>query len=258
MIKSVSKAVHILLLVAREGEPPTATRVADELDMPLATVHHLLATLCGEGILARDSARRYHLGPKVGALSDAFLNETRAPEYLLAPLRWLAETTGETAYLSGWRHDDIVVLATIEGQRAVRVSGLHSGARGHAHARASGKLLLAYARPEQRHAHLAAHPLVALTPHTITDDAALQAELERVRGRGYALDEEEYRLGVVCAAAPAVEEGVAIAAYTLSAPADRFRADERDLIDAVIAAGHSVVADRRPALAAAVAREGEA
>jgi len=66
----------------------------------------------------------------------------------MVALRRLAERTGETAYVSGWMHDDVIVLSTVEGSQAVRVAGLHRGSQGGAHARASGKLLLSYASPE--------------------------------------------------------------------------------------------------------------
>ena len=106
-------------------------------------------------MLFKDERRLYHLGPSVGLLVDAFQRQNSPPEYLLAPLRRLAEDVGETTYLSTADGLDVVVVASVEGNHAVRVRGLHVGFRGSLHARGSGKLILAYAGDERIEAYLA-------------------------------------------------------------------------------------------------------
>jgi IclR family transcriptional regulator, acetate operon repressor len=238
-IRSVAKAVQILMLLSEESEGATAREVADGLGIPVATAHHLLNTLQAEGMLAKDSFRRYHLGPAVGALADAFMRRPAPPGYLLEPLRELAATTGETAYLSGWIHEDAVVLATLEGNHAVHVKGLHTGFAGFAHARAAGKVFLAHARPDVRERYLARGPLEPRTPNTIVDHDGLMKELARVAKQGYAIDHEEFTLGVTCVSAPVLEAGVAIAAYTVAAPTGRFEHQRAELTTAVLAAAHA-------------------
>ena len=209
-IRSVAKAIQILLHVAEHPEGVSGRAIAEALGMPVATTHHLLETLVDEGMLAKDSHRAYSLGSRVGALADAFQRRTAPPEFLMAPLRRLGDQTGETAYLSGWQGDEAVVLATVEGRHAVRVTSLHTGYAGHINARASGKTLLAFARPGVFDRYLERHELDALTPNTITDPAALSAELERTRARGYGLDEEEF--AHVLATFPLVPDPVRVAA----------------------------------------------
>lgn len=229
-IRSVAKAVQILIHIAEHPEGLTGRAIAEALGMPVATTHHLLETLVDEGMLAKDSHRAYSLGSRIGALADAFQRRTAPPEFLMAPLRRLGDETGETAYLSGWQGDEAVVLATVEGRHAVRVTSLHTGYTGHNNARASGKTLLAFARPGVVERYLERHELDALTPNTITDPAALRAELERTRARGYALDEEEFTAGVSCVAAPVLDGGIAIAAYTVAVPTVRFDERREELI----------------------------
>lgn len=232
-IQSVARASRLLLLVARRREGATAAEAAAALDLRTPTVHHLLNTLVDEGLLARDSRRRFVLGPRVAVLADALLRDGLAPEYLSAPLERLAEETGETAYVTAWRAGEIHALASVEGMNAVRVAGVERGPYLHPHARATGKLLLALARPEARVALLGTGALEALTPHTITDRAALDAELEEIRARGWAEDVEEFAEGVSCVAAPVLLGGVAVAAYTVSAPSSRFDRRRAELLAAV-------------------------
>ncbi len=238
-IRSVARASRMLVLLGEQPEGRTAKHVADELGLPLPTAYHLLGTLVAEGLVAKDSTRRYRLGPALGPIADAFVRQFSPPEYLVAPLHRLAEESGETAYVGSWRHDRIVVLASVEGANAVRVSGTHLGYVESAHARASGKLLLAFATEEVRTAYLRLNPLVPVTQRTIVQPDEFELELERIRQRGYAVDEEEFREGVACLAAPVVESGRAVAAYSVSAPAERFARRRTELTRYVLEAGRS-------------------
>lgn len=238
-IRSVSRAAQILLLLAERGGR-TAKEVAVGLELPVPTCHHLLNTLLAEGLLTKDSRRQYHLGPRVGALSDAFLQRIAPQEQLVAELRLLARTTGETGYLSGWRNDEVAVLASVEGTHAVRVAGLHVGFAGDAHARSSGKLLLALAPASVREAYLRSHPPARLTKHTIVHPEELAAEFGRIRQRGHAFDEEEFREGVSCVSAPVIDDGLVFAAFTVSAPAERYSDHRQKHVGAGVAAARAV------------------
>jgi DNA-binding IclR family transcriptional regulator len=237
-IRSVGKAVSILVWLAGQSEARTAKQIATALQLPIATAHHLLDTLVQDGMLYKDAHRHYHLGPSVGLLVDAFQRQNSPPEYLLAPLRRLAETTGETTYLSMADGLDVVVMASVEGSHAVRVRGLHVGFRGSVHARGSGKLMLAYAGDERIETFLA-DGLPPRTPRTIVDPDALRAELAAIRVRGYAFDEEEFTEGVSGVSAAVLQGDAPVAAYTISTPTERFRTRRKDLTAAVVAAAAS-------------------
>ncbi len=154
----MARASRILVQLGEQPDGRTAKEVAVALELPLPTTYHLLGTLVAEGFVAKDSRRRYRLGPALGTIADAYVRQFNPPEYLLGPLHRLADETGETVYVVTWRHDRIVVLASVEGDSAVRVSGANLGYVESAHARASGKLLLAFAPEDVRTAYLAAQP----------------------------------------------------------------------------------------------------
>lgn len=236
-IRSISRAFDVLQFVATEPEERrTAKRISEALGLSVPTTYHVLNTLVDERVLAKDAQRRYHLGSTVAALAQAFHRQNSPPEQLMGPLRWLAQETGESTYLSGWRHGEIVVLASLEGSHAVRVHELQQGFGGAAHARASGKLLLAHAPQAEAEAFLTAHTLDPVTPRTITSKEALLAEFAQIRQRGYALDEEEFKQGVACVAAPAYDRDILVGVYTVSAPVERYRRTQDALIEATVAA----------------------
>jgi IclR family acetate operon transcriptional repressor len=235
-IRSVARVSSILGHVAGEPAGATAKEIAGALELPLPTAYHLLGTLVAEGLLAKDARRCYLLGPRLGALAEAYTRQFTPPDQLVAPLHRLATTTGETAYLAAWRSGRVAVLASVEGDSAVRVSGTHIGFAESAHARASGKALLAFAPEAVRRAYLLANPLVPVTARTIVDAEEFRLELERTRARGFAVDEEEFREGVACASAPVLQEQLCVAAYSISAPSERFRRQRDELVAALVEA----------------------
>lgn len=238
-IQSVTRAMRLLMLVASGSTDATGKELARAAELPVPTAYHLLNTLVHAGLLAKDSKARYLLGVKVAVLADSIQRAVTAPEYLLEPLRRLAQTTGETSYVAAWRQGDIRVLASVDGHHPVRVS-LPIGPYTDAHSRATGKLLLALASEELRCAYLAAHPLRKVTERTIVDPEQLQEEFERIRANGYAIDEQEFWPGVCCAAAPVVDEGVVVATYSISVPAERFQEGQQGLVDSVVAIANTL------------------
>lgn len=231
----MTRASRLLAVLARRRTGTTAAEAAAEVGLTVPTTHHLLNTLASEGLVVKDSRRRFALGPQIAVLAAGFVSQA-VPENLARPLRALAERTGETAYLAAWDDGEIRVLGSVGGVGAVRVAEVERGPYRHAHARATGKLLLAFARPEVRAAYLDRHPPEPLTSRTIADPAALDAELAGIRERGVSEDREGFLQGVCCVSAPLLVDGVVAAAFTVSAPAQHYDRRRSGLREAVLAA----------------------
>jgi len=228
-IQSVARASQLLFWVAKQAHGANAKEIASAQGLALPTTYHLLNTLADEGLLAKDVHRRYILGRNTAILAQAYLRGRAVPETLLSALRELARRTEETAYLADWGENDIRVLASVEGSQIVRVAEAASGPYEYGHARANGKVLLAFATPELRQSYLRAHPPVPRTKNTICEPGLIERELGRIRDRGYAFDEEEFAIGVSCVAAPIMHNGHVIAALGLSVPTERLKENRPDL-----------------------------
>jgi len=218
-VQSAARALSILSAVAASGYGMTAAEIAEEVGLKIATTYHLIHTLVGEGFLVSSGERRYRLGFRVGTLVDGFERQV-VPADLVPFAQTLASVTGETAYVSVRRQTELATVCSVPGAHAVSVLRSPLGPIDNAHARASGKLLLALAPAEVRERYLAAHPLSPRTPATIVDRAAFDAELQTTAQRGYAVDQEEYLPGVSCLSVPLAQEPVV--ALSISAPASRF------------------------------------
>jgi IclR family KDG regulon transcriptional repressor len=98
-----------------------------------------------------------------------------------------------------------------------------AGARLPAHTSAIGKALLASLDPDEARRRLEEANLAKLTDHTITEVPELMDELERVRSRGYSVDDEEFAIGLRCIAMPIRDiEGVVVGAISVSMPTPRY------------------------------------
>jgi len=231
-VRSVARAGAYLLWIA-ERDGASATEAAAEFGVPVPTMHHTLKSLAHAGLLEHDQNKRYVIGHRVGALSDAFLRQHAVPAHLRQPLEWIAETTEETAYLAAWRGPEIRILASVEGRQAVRVAGVHTGFYEHAHARATGKLLLAFADVARREGYLATHQLERVSPKAVTDRIALLQQFERARELGYATDEDEFAPGVSCISCPIYDDDDVVGALTVSAPTTRYLHNRSELLECV-------------------------
>jgi DNA-binding IclR family transcriptional regulator len=185
-IQSIDRAVDLLEAVAAASEPETAPALADAAGLNRSTAWRILATLEHHGLVERDpDTNRYRLGFAVLRLAAAAGHE---PLVRLAHpiLRRLADDTGETVNLAIARRLELVYADQVQPRRVMAPNWL-----GHTvplHATSTGKAFLA-ALPEEELEQLPA--LDRFTDTTITDPAALRAELAAVRERGFAVSHGE-------------------------------------------------------------------
>lgn len=223
-VQSALRTISILLAIADSSSGLKIKDIMEKVGLSRQVTYHLIHTLVGSGIIRKNAENRYTLGLAASAIAEAFSRHLAPPEYLTPKVRYIAEVTGETAYAGGWVDGEIVALATARGKSPVGAAEVPQGYRGFAHARASGKLLLALAESSVRDAYLSRHPLTARTKNTIVDLGTLTKEFERICAQGYALDSEEFHEGLRCIAVPVDGLGGRFA-LGISVPSDRFQAN---------------------------------
>lgn len=231
-VQTAVRTVSIILAVARSANGLKAKEISEQLGLPRQVTYHLLHTLMSTGIVRKNSQNRYVLGLAAAPIAEGFRHQLASPEHLAPRVRAVVAATGETAYASGWVDGHIVVLATARGQSPVQAAEVPHGYKGHAHARATGKLLLALADDATREAYLANNPLVGLTKNTITTRDALVKEMNAIAERGYAVDNEEFSPGLCCLAVPVEGLGGQFA-LGISVPSERFRAGVDNYLEAL-------------------------
>lgn len=188
--------------IARTDRLVTLTELVAETGLPKPTVHRMLQQLEGAGLLDRQGdGRRYGAGGRLRAFAEDLLTHGTHHAARHAVLRHLVDEIGETCNLTAPAGPEVVYLDRVETPEPLRFA-LRPGSRVPVHCSASGKLILAFLPAAQRRKILTAAPLKAFTARTRTDPDALETELEQVRRDGFALDDEEFLPGLVCAAVP--------------------------------------------------------
>jgi IclR family acetate operon transcriptional repressor len=240
-VQSLHRALNVLEAFAAAGGTASLSDVAGACGLPLPTVHRLAATLADRGYLRRLPDRRYCLGSRLvplGTQAHAQLGDRALPV-----LRRLAEVTGESANLA--------VLSSGRAEYVSRALGRHTmriftevGNRVSLHCTGVGKAILAAVPPARASELIAADPLTAHTPTTITDPEALDAEIAMIRRQGYALDEGEMEVGLRCVAVGM--PGAVPMALSVSGPAARMT---DDLVGVAVAALRAATGDLASQLA---------
>lgn len=194
------RLIALLELIASKDVFVSLQGLAEETGMPKPTLHRMLQQLEGAGLLIRQSdGRHYGTGARLRRLAENLLLNATQHGARHAVLRDLVDEIGESCNVTALSGNEIVYLDRVETREPLRFY-LHAGSRVPVHASASGKMILSQLSPAQRRRLLAHAPLVRHTPNTITDLGRLEEQLERIRRDGYALDDEEFLPGLVCAA----------------------------------------------------------
>lgn len=190
----------LLELIASKDAFVSLQGLVEETGMPKPTLHRMLQQLEGAGLLVRQSdGRHYGTGTRLRRLAENLLLNATQHGARHGVLRHLAEQVGESCNVTALSGNEIVYLDRVETTEPLRFY-LHAGSRAPVHCSASGKMILSQMSPAQRRKLLAHAPLAQHTAKTVTDLEQLEAELDRVRENGYAIDDEEFLPGLVCVA----------------------------------------------------------
>ncbi len=235
-IKAVDRALDVLETL-RETNGSTVTEIADEIDLSPGTTHTYLSTLQDRGYVDRDDGE-YRLGMFVLPLGEYVRTDSRLYRAGKPVLDDLADETDETSHLVVASRGKEIPLYERFGAEAVgeRLYEENKATpRPNLHCSAAGKAMLAHMDESRREGILEDYGFAERTEYTITDESALREELERIRDRGVAFNDEEQVRGLRAVGAPVIGDGRVEAAVSLSAPVSRlegtrFRTDFPDRV----------------------------
>jgi IclR family KDG regulon transcriptional repressor len=215
-IQSLARGLKILDLLGQSHEGISITELAETLGVDKGSASRLVSTLVHYGYAEKDeSTRRYQLGPQVVSLSRSVLMRLPLREAAKPFLQKLMERTGECAHLAVPSQGKVLYIDQVESPATLRVNA-EVGTMNPYHCTALGKALLAFADLD------IPNDLEGFTPNTLTTPERLQDNLAEVRRLGYAVDDEEFDLGVRCIAVPVIDfRGKTIGSIGISGPTAR-------------------------------------
>jgi DNA-binding IclR family transcriptional regulator len=215
--RSLIRALAILDAFGPDRPTLSVKDLHELLDVPKPTVSRLASVLEQHGLL-RGAGHAYQLGPKTFELGALFAQEFKLHDAGRLPIEAMARESSQTSSLALLSGRSVVYLIVARPSRPIH-HVTESGSREYAHLTGLGKALLAGLPMEVVDRVVGEEPFPRQTEHTICDRAELHAELELTRKRGYALDHEEFALGLRCVAMRVELPRVGPAAISVSGPA---------------------------------------
>lgn len=201
-IEALARGLEILSLFSAERPALTLSQVVELLKVNKSTAYRVLSTLEAMQYLVQDgTTRQYRPGLKVLQLGFTAINTLELRQIARPYLEKLSQALGETVSLVVRDGFHTIYIDRIRNQSIVGVV-LGVGSSLPAHCTALGKVLLADLSRNEFNKLLANYALHAYTPNTLTTKKGLMAELETIRQRGYAIDNEELASGLRAVSAP--------------------------------------------------------
>jgi IclR family transcriptional regulator, KDG regulon repressor len=224
-VRSVERALDILLCFSSEKPSLSLTQIAEQVGMHKSTIHRLLATLEAKRFVMRDKVTGlYQLGFRFIELASIMLHDIDINRWAQPYLHHLADLCGETVDLALLDGDHVVYLQVVESPQRVKIAAA-VGEQLPVYCTATGKAFLAYL-PEYQVKAILATGMAKHTEYTLTTPDALYQDLHEIRRRGFAISEQEYEKDINAVAAPILDmNGCPLAVIAIVGPSFRLSHD---------------------------------
>jgi DNA-binding IclR family transcriptional regulator len=227
-IASLEKGIRILELLARHGEL-TVSETAKLMDTNRAGSHRFISTLKDLGYVEKNSSNKYQPTLKIMKLATRVANRFEIRRLAKPYMHRLSMMYKETINLGFFKNREVIHIDKIDSLEVLRMDSA-LGDKAPAYCTGLGKAILAFLPDHELADYLEKLEFKPLAPNTITDRGEFQAELDRIRENGYAVDDEEMTIGLRCIAVPIFDHN-AYPAYALSISGPAMRLTHRALED---------------------------
>jgi DNA-binding IclR family transcriptional regulator len=200
-MKSLSKAIDTIDAVAEAGSAGIR-ELSSITGFPPSTIHRIVATLVQKHYFQQDPVtKRYSLSFRFLELGSRVQQQTHLTSIARPHLERLMAETRESINLAVQDGDSAVYLDIVQSSYAMLQFFTRPGARVPLYATGVGKLFLSRMSASDLEAYLQRVALTSFTPYTLTEKDKIIQELNQIRTRGFAVDNEEMEAGVRCVAA---------------------------------------------------------
>src|SRR5208337_1860619 len=119
----LKKAIEVLKLIVREGQPMGTTDIARSLALSKSTTFGILKSLEEEGILVKDpSSKKFNTGNTLFELARKIVRSTDVAVVARPFLVRLLEAVDETVLLGIREEDEVKVVDILEGHKDFKIS----------------------------------------------------------------------------------------------------------------------------------------
>jgi IclR family acetate operon transcriptional repressor len=221
-VQSLTRALALLNALAESVDGMSLGDLAQVVGLAPSTAHRLLTTLQGQRFVRFIAAEGvWQVGVQAFIVGQTFRRARDVIALARPAMRRLMEESGETVNLYIEEGGEAVCMGQVECRQVMRAIS-RPGGRVKMHCSGVGKAMLARLPEGEVTRILQAHGLPRMTERTLDTPRRLRADLEEIRRRGFAVDDEEHAVGMRCVAAAILDEdGRPLAALSLSGPVAR-------------------------------------
>jgi len=244
MVRAVLLITGVLEALANEKQLGVS-ELAARLGIHKSTVYRFLCSLKTLGYVRQnDDNEKYGLSFKILDLAGRILSGIDVRQAARTVMERLSDETRETVHLATLEQTDVIYIDKIDSSQPLRMHS-YVGQKIPLHASALGKVLLAWGPQDILKGVLEKGNLKRFTDTSITEPAALNEEIDRIRTQGYAEDREESVRGVRWVAAPILNrEGSVVAALSISLPSQRLDDEKMGSLQKMVREGALQISER--------------
>lgn len=228
-VQSIDRAFSILEYVVNAKDGVTISELSKNLSLPKATIYRILHTMVQKGyVKSNNQDHKYRPGLKLFEIGSLVLNNLELRKDVHPYLEELREKTGETIHLGIMDEYEVLYIDKVESPQTIRMYSM-IGKKAPLHCTGLGKTLLAFSPPYILDEVVEKKGLKRHTENTITDKEELKMHLEKIKMRGYSIDDSEHEREIKCVSGPIFDyNGELVAAFSISVPITRFTNEKLD------------------------------
>jgi DNA-binding IclR family transcriptional regulator len=202
MIQSVLRATKILECFTGNNSELGISEISEYMDLSKSTIYGLVNTLKATGYLEQDlKTKKYRLGIKLFELGNIVHSRIDLRAEAKAFCMELSGKYDITVHLATFNEGDVIYIDKIVNYD-MQIASSQVGRRAPMYCTGVGKAILAYVDVAYLNKYIFCKELKKITKNTISTHERLIDELQVIRSRGYAVDDEEIEIGLRCVAAP--------------------------------------------------------
>jgi len=197
LVQTLVKGLDVLECFESDIDEKGIKEISQTIDMPESSIYRILQTLEYKGLIIQNAEnKKYRLGLKLLRYRDKTSNMYRWKQKARVWMEQLSNQCGETVNLAIRDEEYIMYIDKVECKHLLRpnfVIGEHYPS----YCTSLGKVLLSDVSEQTLDV------LFDKFPKDINQDfEVLKMRLNEVKDQGYAIDDEEFQIGLKCVAAP--------------------------------------------------------
>ena len=215
-VQSIERALDIIEAVAANKNSAVLTEIAEKTGLHKSTAYRIISTLMRRSYLKKNADGTYKIGLKLIEAVSYYIDSLELQTEVCPYIAQITAKFRLTSHLGILEGDKVVYIEKMDIFSNIKLYS-QIGLRMHAYCSSLGKCLLANFSNTQLRSIMGRTEFTRFTPNTITTIEALQKEIDSVRQRGWAIDNEEFEIGHRCIGAPVYDyRGDIIAAISAS------------------------------------------